>query len=96
MPKKETPRAAGTGTGRGRAAKGKPAQGGSGMEAGRPADIAMGGGAATATAVRTTPTHDQIAQRARQIWERRGYPQGQDKQIWLEAEEQLAKEMGGR
>jgi hypothetical protein len=101
MPKKGTPRTTGTGTGRGRAAKktteGKPSRGGSGMEEGRPADVAMGGAPATATAATaTTPTHDQIAQRAREIWERRGHPQGQDREIWLEAETILIKEIGGK
>jgi hypothetical protein len=67
------------------------------MEEGRPADIAMGGEPATATAAAAaTPTHDQIAQRAREIWERRGCPQGQDREIWLEAEAQLTKETGGK
>ncbi len=88
MPKKETPRTTATGTRRGQAAKktteGKPSG-------------AMAAGAATATvAAKATPTHDQIAQRAREIWERRGHPQGQDREIWLEAEAQLAKEVGGK
>jgi hypothetical protein len=81
MPKKGTPRTTGTGTGRGRTAK-KPTEG-------KPS---RGAGAATATIAAPVPTHDQISQRAREIWERRGYPQGQDREIWLEAEAQLIKE----
>jgi hypothetical protein len=57
----------------------------------------MEAGAATATV--TAPAalaHDRIAQRAREIWERRGCPQGQDREIWLEAEAQLTKEAGGK
>jgi len=88
MPKKGTPRTMGTETGRGRAAKKTTeARPSGGMEA----------GAATATvSAKAAPTHDQIAQRAREIWERRGHPQGQDREIWLEAEAQLAKETGGK
>jgi len=40
-----------------------------------------------------TLTHAQIAQRAREIWERKGRPQGQDEQNWREAEEELKREM---
>ncbi len=39
-------------------------------------------------------THDQIADRARAIWEQRGRPQGQDDKIWHEAEDQLKREIG--
>jgi hypothetical protein len=39
------------------------------------------------------PTHAQIAQRAREIWERKGRPQGQDEKNWHEAEEELKREM---
>jgi hypothetical protein len=42
----------------------------------------------------TTLTHDQIADRARAIWERRGCPQGDDDRIWREAEDELKREMG--
>ncbi len=38
-------------------------------------------------------THTQIAERARQIWERRGRPQGQDEKNWRDAEEELRREM---
>ncbi len=41
-----------------------------------------------------TLTHDQIANRARAIWERRGRPQGQDDKIWHAAEDELKQEMG--
>ncbi len=33
--------------------------------------------------------HDAISQRARQIWHDRGCPEGQDVEIWLEAERDL-------
>jgi hypothetical protein len=61
------------------------------MEAGRPAGIAVSGEPA-ATATLTAPTREQIAIRARKIWELRGCPQGRDEQIWLEAEKQLKEE----
>jgi hypothetical protein len=41
-----------------------------------------------------TLTHDQIADRARAIWEQRGRPQGEDDKIWHEAEDQLKREVG--
>jgi hypothetical protein len=31
-------------------------------------------------------THDEITKLAHQLWERKGKPQGQDVQVWLEAE----------
>lgn len=40
-----------------------------------------------------TLAHDQIADRARAIWERRGRPQGEDEKIWHEAEDELKREM---
>lgn len=49
------------------------------------------GGTATAT---MTLDHDQIAERAREIWEQRGRPYGQDEQNWREAERQLREESG--
>jgi len=41
-----------------------------------------------------TLTHDQIADRARAIWEQRGRPQGEDEKIWHEAEAELKRETG--
>ncbi len=41
-----------------------------------------------------TLTHDQIAQRAYDIWLQKGRPMGQDHQNWLDAESQLRT--GGR
>ncbi len=35
------------------------------------------------------PTHDEIAQRARALWQEKGCPEGQSELIWLEAEEML-------
>lgn len=36
------------------------------------------------------PTEQEIARRARDIWDKRGQPAGQDTPIWLEAERQLS------
>lgn len=36
-----------------------------------------------------TPTHDEIATKAAQLWKDRGCPEGIDNAIWLEAEQQL-------
>lgn len=38
-------------------------------------------------------TQDAITRRARQIWDERGRPIGQDVEIWLDAERQLAAEL---
>lgn len=36
--------------------------------------------------------HDKIAARAAEIWDRKGRPQGQDVQNWMEAEAELRAE----
>ncbi len=36
-----------------------------------------------------SPTHDEIAQCARDIWHSRGCPNGRDDEIWFEAEGKL-------
>lgn len=41
-------------------------------------------------------THEQIAERAKEIWQRRGCPTGQDEKNWLEAENQLKRELNVR
>lgn len=41
-----------------------------------------------------SPTEQDIAQRARDLWLERGQPTGQDLQIWLEAERQLKTPVG--
>ena len=41
-----------------------------------------------------TPTDEQIAIRAFEIWERQGRPDGQQMENWLEAERELAQEAG--
>lgn len=38
-------------------------------------------------------THEQIAERARQIWQQRGCRSGEDQQNWAEAEAQLKAEL---
>lgn len=42
-----------------------------------------------------TITHEEISQRARQIWEREGRPEGRDVEHWLQAEEELRRESQG-
>lgn len=44
---------------------------------------------ACASPVRTTLTHQQIAERAYYIWLRKGRPRGQDLENWREAEADL-------
>ena len=39
-------------------------------------------------------SHEQIAERAKNIWINRGCPSNQDEQNWYEAETQLKKEFG--
>ena len=39
-------------------------------------------------------THEQIAERAKLIWEKRGCIPGEDELNWKEAESQLRKELG--
>ena len=36
-----------------------------------------------------SPTHEEIAHRAQEIWQQTGNPGGRDTEIWLEAERQL-------
>lgn len=43
----------------------------------------------------TSPTHAAIAQRAQEIWNLRGSPDGHDTAIWLEAERQLSIDLAG-
>ena len=38
-----------------------------------------------------TPSHAEITAQAHALWEAKGKPAGQDKEIWLEAEAQLKK-----
>jgi hypothetical protein len=49
--------------------------------------------AATTTSKAGTPTYEQIAQRAQEIWTKKGCLPGQDEQNWLEAERQLKAEL---
>jgi len=35
---------------------------------------------------RTVPLHDEIARRAREIWQANGQPTGRDEEFWLKAE----------
>jgi hypothetical protein len=36
-----------------------------------------------------TPTNDQIKQRALELWEQRGRPEGRDAEFWTQAEREL-------
>jgi hypothetical protein len=45
-------------------------------------------------AARTGPTHEQVAERAQEIWRRHGCPPGEDRENWFEAEAELRREMG--
>jgi hypothetical protein len=59
-------------------------------------DQSAGGGVATMAPPRKSaaaPTHDQIAARAREIWQRNGRQAGRDQENWLEAERQLRAEL---
>jgi hypothetical protein len=42
------------------------------------------------------PTHQQIADRAKEIWRKKGCPAGQDEMNWYEAEAQLKRELAVR
>jgi len=60
--------------------------------AGNPPSAPRGDDAASrpgTAALRPVPTHEQIAQCARAIWQSKGCPVGQDEQNWREAETQL-------
>ena len=71
-----------------------------------PTSSSVRSGGATATAPRPTGTkpcyggktgsitREQIAQRAHEIWVKRGCKPGEDERNWLEAEKQLKAEMG--
>jgi len=37
------------------------------------------------------PTHDEISRHAEDLWRERGYPQGHDEELWLEAEQKLKR-----
>lgn len=44
---------------------------------------------AASTETRQRPLEEDIARRAKELWERYNRPSGRDEQIWLEAERQL-------
>ncbi len=44
---------------------------------------------ATSQSDRPLPNHEEVAVRAREIWEARGCPSGQDLEIWFAAESEL-------
>jgi hypothetical protein len=58
--------------------------------AARPASKQASSGARRAE----SPTYEQIAVRAFEIWERQGRPEGQQMENWLQAEKELRKEAG--
>ena len=62
-----------------------------------PAPRYQGSSVATAPSRSTAgPTHEQIARKAREIWQAKGCPLGKDTQNWLEAEVQLRAEQRSR
>lgn len=87
MAKKDSRKTTGAGGRRGQSEK----EEGERREPSRGEETMGSGGTATAT---LSITHEQIADRARQIWEQRGCPQGEDERNWREAERQLKKELG--
>ena len=101
MARKESRKTTDTGTRRGQSAKREerskePARGEAAVRAetsreSEHAESHESGGTATGT---LELTHDQIAERARRIWEQRGRPDGEDDRNWREAERQLKREMG--
>ncbi len=42
------------------------------------------------------PTYQEIADRAKEIWRKKGCPNGQDESNWFEAEAQLKRELAVR
>ncbi len=38
------------------------------------------------------PTHEEVAQRAHELWEEYGQPSGRDVEIWMEAEKRISLE----
>jgi len=42
----------------------------------------------------TDPSHDEISEHARSLWQSRGQPEGQDNEIWLDAERELRARPG--
>lgn len=48
----------------------------------------------SASATPAGPTHEQIAQRAHELWVKNGARHGEDQRHWLEAETELKQEMG--
>jgi len=45
----------------------------------------------SSTNSRGNPSHEEIAARARALWQQEGYPADRDEEIWLEAERQLRR-----
>jgi hypothetical protein len=43
----------------------------------------------------SSPSQEEIAKRARIIWEQEGQPVGRDEEIWLRAENELKEELSG-
>ena len=44
----------------------------------------------------SAPTQEAVARRAYELWIKKGRPQGQERQNWLEAEAQLKAQWQGR
>ena len=55
--------------------------------------VTTGRTAKSARGMLAFPTHDEITLRARELYEKSGYPGGRDVAFWLEAERQLRLEL---
>ena len=44
----------------------------------------------------TPPTEEQVRERARELWERAGRPEGRDEEFWYGAEKELHEMQGMR
>ena len=62
------------------------------MPARDPASPPAGGPRAKGVRVMPEPTEQEIRERARQIWERHGKPDGRDDEFWHMAEQELRNE----
>jgi hypothetical protein len=61
-----------------------------------PAPASSDGQTAAGAGHAIAPTHDEIAARAQQVYEKKGRPEGRDTENWLEAEAELRRERGGK
>ena len=94
MARKEPRKTTGGAKGGQSAKKSVSEQGPVGAESGRQTESVRTQDDKPSTAPTRTLTHDQVAERARRIWQERGCPHGEDERNWREAEKQLKHELG--